>query len=301
MRLSNLISDSLTITLRHRALWVFGLFAAAGGGASGSAGDAGTPGDSAGATADVVGGAASGLAQVAGEVGAFLASHLPLVMGGAAAVALGVLALHVLSEGALIEDVGRIKRAPGEPFGLLRGFRLGLGHFGGVLKVKVLALGLGLALAALVAAPLALGGLGVIPAAAGIALGAVAGLGAIPAGITLYLAYKLGLRAAVLENRGALDALRRGRRLLHGRLLDGLKLVLVAGVGRAAASLLVLPVILPIALCGLLGWALGGLVGAVVAALALVLPVALLLAALQGTWHSSLWTLGYLAAVEEGR
>jgi hypothetical protein len=92
----------------------------------------------------------------------------------------------------------------------------------------------------------------------------------------------------------------RARRLLHGRLLDGLKLLLTVGLGRIASQLLVIPVVLPVLVLAGLGWLVGGLVGAVVAVVTVAVPLALLLAALLGTWQSSVWTLGYLATVEEG-
>jgi hypothetical protein len=306
MRLSSVISDSLELTLRNRALWVFGFFVAAGGGASGSADTSGSSQDvAAGASAGTdatqeLPGALAGLATTAASLGELVAANLPLVMGGAAALGLGVLALHVLSEGALIEGVTRLHRDPAERFTLRRGFRLGLDHFGAVLGIKVLAMLLGLLLASVAAAPFVLAGLGVLPVAAAVAIGLPLAVLAIPAGITLYLVYALGLRVAVLENRRVVDAMHRARRLLHGRLLDGLKLLLTVGLGRIASQLLVIPVVLPVLALAGLGWLVGGLVGAVVAVVTVAVPLALLLAALLGTWQSSVWSLGYLATVEEG-
>ena len=305
MRLSNIISDSLSVTLSHRKLWLFGLFAAAGGGASGSASSGEGSGAEAGAgvAADSmqdVPAALVGAAEVAEQVGTVLAANLPLVVGGAAVLGLGMVALHILSEGALIEGVSRLQRDPRNDFSIRRGFRLGLDHFGAVLGVKALALALGMALALLVAAPFALAGLGFMPVAAGVALGLPLAVAAVPAGISLYLVYALGLRVAVLENRRVLDAMGRARRLLHGRLLDGLKLLLTVGLGRIGAKLLVLPAVLPILAVAGLGYLVGGLLGALAALMALVIPLALLAAGVLGAWQSSVWTLGYLATVEEG-
>ncbi len=299
MRVSALITDSLSVTLRHRALWVFGLFAAAGGGASGSV-NTDSQGQEAGAAQDLPESLA-GLASAAEHMGAVVAAHLPLVMGGAAVLGLGMIALHILSEGALIEGVSRLHRRPTEAFTVRRGVRLGLGHFGVVLSIKVLALALGLLLASLVAAPFALAGLGALPTAAALALGMPLMVAAVPAGISLYLIYALGMRVAVLENRRAFDALGRARRLLHGRLLDGLKLMLTVGLGRMGAGFLVLPAVLPVLAAAGLGYLLGGLVGALVALVALAVPLALLAGGVLGTWQSSVWTLGYLATVEDAR
>ncbi len=306
MRLSSIIGDSLSLTLRNRSLWVFGLFVAAGGGASGSA-QSGSQGQdvpaSAGAAAESMQDlpvALAGLAQAATQMGEVLAANLPLVMGGVALVGLGALALHVLSEGALIEGVSRLHRDPEAKFTVRRGFRLGLDHFGAVLGVKALALLLGLLLAVLVAAPFALAGLGVLPLAAALAIGLPLAVVAVPTGISLYLVYALGMRVAVLENRRVVDAMRRARRLLHGRLIDGIKLLLTVGLGRIAAKFMLLPVVLPVLAVAGLGYLVGGVVGAIVGLVALAVPCALLFAALLGTWQSSVWTLGYLATVQEG-
>ena len=305
MRVSALISDSLSITLRHRALWVFGLFAAAGGGASGSV-NTDSQGHEAGA--DAVAGAAqelpaalAGVASFAEGIGTAVTAHLPLVICGAAGLGLGLLALHILSEGALIEGVSRLHRQPNEAFTVRRGFRLGLDHFGVVLGIKALTLTLGLLLASLVAAPFVLAGLGALPIAAGLALGLPLMVAAVPTGISLYLIYALGMRVAVLENRRVLDALGRARRLLHGRLLDGLKLLLTVGLGRMGSGFLVLPALLPILLVAGLGYLFGGLVGALVALVTLAIPLGLLFSGVLGTWQSSVWTLGYLATVEDAR
>ncbi len=306
MRISSILGDSVSVTARHPSLWVFGLFAAAGGGASVSAESSGQGADAgaaSGATADSLQelpASLQGLASTAAQAGELIAAHLPLVIGGAAALGLGMLALHVLSEGALIEGVCRKHRDPDAEFTLRRGFRLGLDHFGVVLGVKALALVLGLLLVSLVAAPFALAGLGALPLAAALALGIPLAVVAVPAGISLYLVYALGLRVAVLENRRVVDAIRRARRLLHGRLLDGLKLLLTAGLGRIAAKFVALPVVVPVLLAGGLGFLVGGVVGALAAVFALGVPVAVLGSALLGTWQSSIWTLGYLAAAEDG-
>jgi len=305
MRLSSLISDSLSVTLRNRSLWIFGFFAAAGGGASGSANSSGQGTEAtmgaATDTAQELPAALNGLVGFAETAGEAVAANLPLVMGGAAILGLGMAALHILSEGALIEGVSRLHREPRATFTLRRGFRLGLNHFGAVLGIKALALVLGLLLATVVAGPFVLAGLGALPTAAALALGLPLAVVAVPMGISLYLVYTLGLRVAVLENRRALDAMGRARRLLHGRLLDGLKLLLTVGLGRMGASVLVLPAILPVLLVAGLGYLLGGLVGALVSLVIVAVPLALLAAGVMGTWQSSVWTLGTMAVIEEAR
>ncbi len=317
MRLSSVLGDSISITFRNRSLWLFGLFAAAGGGASVSADSSGDS-ESASAAASVTAEAAAStaeslqdlpaslagplttLAEVGTSMGEAVTANLPIVIGGAALLGLGMLALHIVSEGALIEGVSRKHSDPEAPFSIRRGFQLGWRHFGAVLGVKALALLLGLLLMSLVATPFALAGLGTIPVAAGLAIGLPMAVVAVPLGISLYLIYALGLRVAVLENRRVVDALRRARRLLHGRLIDGLKLLLTVGIGQAVAKLFALPILVPVLMVTGIGFLVGGLVGALVALITISIPLALLGGALLGTWQSSVWTLGYLATIEDG-
>jgi hypothetical protein len=324
MRVSSLIGDSLNVTLRHPRLWVFGLFAAAGGasvsGESGGEGaeaaahtaaDSGAANELAGVASDVAASEAvqsmqqlpaalEGFATHAATVGELFAANLPFVIAGAAVLGLGVMALHIVAEGALIEGVSRKHRDPSESFTIRGGLRLGLSHFGAVLGVKALALLLGLLLASAVGAPFALAGVGVLPIGAAIALGLPLALVAIPLGISIYLIYSLGLRVAVLENRRVVDSLKRARRLLHGRLLDGLKILLTVGVGGVAAKFIAAPVAIPVVMAAGLGFLLGGWVGTVVALITLAAPLALVGAGLLGCWTSSVWTIGYLATAQDG-
>jgi hypothetical protein len=312
MRVSSILGDSLSVTLRQPRLWLFGLFAAAGGGASasgesGSQAAHGDPATAAASTAESMqelpaslAGPLTQVAELGAQVGEVVAANLPLVIGAAALAGLGMVALHIVAEGALIEGVSRKHRDAQAPFTLRGGFRLGWSHFGAVLGVKALALALGMALASLVALPFVLTGLELLPLAAGLALGLPLAAVAIPLGVSLYLVYALGLRVAVLENRRVVDALRRARRLLHGHLLDGIKLLLTVGIGKAAAQFIALPVVVPVVLVVGLGWLLGGFLGALSALILAAVPLALVGAALLGTWQSSVWTLGYLAVAEDG-
>ena len=175
MRLSTLINDSLAVTLSNRSLWIFGFFAAAGGGASASINDDSQGHEAvigaANDTAQELPAAIHGLVTFAETAGEAVAANLPLVLGGAAALGLGMTALHILSEGALIEGVSRLHREPRADFGLRRGLRMGLDHFGVVLRIKAMALALGLLLATVVAGPFVLAALGALPTAAALALG----------------------------------------------------------------------------------------------------------------------------------
>jgi hypothetical protein len=129
--------------------------------------------------------------------------------------------------------------------------------------------------------------------AAGVAL-----LVGIPWLLTLYMWQSFAERIAVLENRHALDALRKARLFLHGRLDLGLKLLVAGFLGVMLVTVLGLLVIAPIAAIVVASasvWGMGGAVGLGVLTLA---PVVFVLFAINGVTMSSVWTIGYLSQVE---
>ena len=177
------------------------------------------------------------------------------------------------------------------------GFRAGWAHWGVLVRIALLYVLATLAtLAALVALCVVAGyafGL------AGVVLTGIPSiLVAVPWLVTLYLVQAFAGRIAVLEHRTALDALRKARLFLHGRLLHGLKLIVATFLGTLAISVVGIVVI--------------ALVVLVFAALATVLPIWTVLAAgglvllpllgvltaMLGTFRSSVWTIGYVTQVE---
>jgi hypothetical protein len=116
--------------------------------------------------------------------------------------------------------------------------------------------------------------------------------------VTLYMLQALASRIAVLENRHALDAIRKARLFLHGRMLLALKLMVAAFVGTLVVALAGLVVLAPVAL--LLAAAAKLLGGALTLAIGLVIlvPAAFVLVAFIGTVQSAAWTLGYLTQTE---
>jgi hypothetical protein len=106
-------------------------------------------------------------------------------------------------------------------------------------------------------------------------------------------------RIAVLENRRAMDAIRKARLFLHGRLSLGLKLFVATVLGglfvAAVAALVLVPV-------GLLLFAMVGLWGAfpsIALGVLLGLPACFVFFAIMGTMTSGIWTIGYLTQVEQ--
>ena len=272
MTILNIVREALRLAASHKPLWLFGFFVALGSSANGGGrgGNAPVPG-------------------VPGDAPGVLLMVLPL-----AALGLAALLMRLLSEGALIEGVKRAAR--GEQLTIKEGFREGWAHIGPVFLIKVaytvgtvLSLGL-LAVPCLITARLT----GIFTALVTVGIPTV--LVAVPWLITLYVWHAFALRIAVLENRRVVDAIRKARLFLHGRLLQGLKLMVATLVGTLAVVLGAVALIAPLAL---LIRALGGVAGPVVvvpAVLAL-LPVVAALAGILGTYQSSVWTLGYLRQV----
>jgi hypothetical protein len=262
--------EALRTLWRDKRLWFFGFFVAAGAGGGGV--QLQTP--------------AHG-AQLAGVSALLVAA---LVAGGV--VGLVALALHVVSEGALIRQVFE-GRAGARPT-MADGWRAGLGSAWRVLGVKLLVVLLSALAVGVGAVPVALGVAKLLPTWLGVALGVPLIVVAIPIIITLYLVHEVALRMVVLEGRGVLDALRGGRDFLRGRLAYVLSLVVVDGVVGAASGVVVLPFVMLALPVGVAVYAAFGLVPAVVTAAALLAPVAMALVGARGAFRSTLWTLSFL-------
>jgi hypothetical protein len=116
--------------------------------------------------------------------------------------------------------------------------------------------------------------------------------------VTLYMVQALASRIAVLENRHALDAIRKARLFLHRRMLHALKLMVAAFVGTLVVVFAGIVVLAPLALL-LAGAAklLGGALTLTIGLLTL-LPAVFVLIAFIGTVQSAAWTLGYLTQTE---
>jgi hypothetical protein len=271
-----IIKEALRIARTHKSLWLFGLIAGFtlnfGGGGGGDGQPAGFPAPAA---------AAPGIVAVVVLVGL--------------AVVIGLVILKFVSTGALIEGVKRA-RSNGS-MTVREGFREGWAHWGVLLRVTLLFLvanagSMALIFGACALVIRAMGGSGFFIA------GAVAALIAAPWLVTLYAWQAFAERIAVLENRSALDAIRKGRLFLHGRLPQGLKLIVASFLSVllvvAAAIVVMAPVLLLVR---------SALVGGSLPAVGLVvltgLPTVLIAVALLGVMTSSVWTIGYLQQVEQ--
>lgn len=262
--------EALRTLWRDKRLWFFGFFVAAGAGG---------------------GGAQLDLPAHGGPLQGVSALLVGALVGGSLLGLLG-LALHVVSEGALIRSVfaGR----GGERPPMADGWRAGLASAWRVLGVKAVVAFLCALAVGVAAVPIALGATHVVPLWLGVSLGLPLLLVAAPFAITLYLVHEVALRLVVLENRGVLDALRGGRDFLRGRLAYVLSIVVVDGVAQAASGLVALPFALPALALGYGLHAAFGLVPALVTVGVLMLPIATLIVGARGTFRSTLWTLGFL-------
>jgi hypothetical protein len=285
MTISEIIGSGFHYARTCKSLWLFGFVV---GVASGGANGGGSHQD---------GGAGGGAAAIA------LGSALPdLSRMGLALIVLAVLlavaagfVLRFVSEGALIEGVVRARR--GTPMTTGEGFRAGWAHWGVLVRIALIYLGVtavsvGLLVAAGVAALLTLG-----PVAA--VLVAVPGaIVAVPWLVTLFLLQAFASRIAVLENRRALDAIRAARLFLHGRLAHGLRLMVASFLGTLVLSMggalaLVPVVVLLVALIPVLS-----VLPVIVIGCLVLLPLFGVLTAVLGTFRSSIWTVGYVTQVE---
>lgn len=265
-----LAKDSLRTLWTHKYLWVFGLFAAAGAGGGG-----GAP------------------SQATGSHTADLPPWLLPVIVGAVVLSALIGVAHVVSESALIDSVHRDHdHASHSPSSALRA---GLHHFWRMLGLKLL-LGLVYLVTALllVVAP-ALAAFKLIPLWAGITITLPLAVVAVPWFLTLYFVYLFAMRFVVVEERSVTGAIRGAHRFLHGRLVKSIELLIVETLGRMACTAIGAVAVLVIG--GLLGGTLYltlGLVPAVVGLGIVAVPAALLTGGVNGTFSSSLWTLGFL-------
>jgi len=268
-----------------RSLWLFGFVVgiASGGSSSGGAGGDSGPDD---------GGDLAGLpfALSVADFPAIIFAILAVV----AVLALAAILVHYISEGALIEGIVRARQGGHMSTG--EGFRAGWAHWGVLLRIALLYFAAFMGSLALLVLPcvLALRAFGPV---GGFALGVPALLIAVPWLITLHLVQAFAGRIAVLENRRAIDAIRKARLFLHGRISHGLKLIVASFVGTIGIGLLGLAMLVPV---GLLLFALTYVLHVfpvILIGCLIVVPAACVLVAIIGTFRSSIWTIGYVSEV----
>jgi hypothetical protein len=279
MNIIEMIKEGLRIARTARSLWLYGFFVGLG-----AAVNSGNKGQAPGALHAVTGGTAPMALLVL----------LALVILAAAGF------MYFVSQGALIEGVTRMRR--GKSPTVHDGWRDGLAHWGVLLRITVIFLALIIASLVVLAAPCLLA-LKLSGTALAVMLAVPATLIAVPWLVTLYMWQQFASRIAVLENRGAGDAIGKARLFLHGRLLHGLKLIVAATLGGLVVVLVgAIAIAMSAAVAVVVLKALGmthAAVPVVVLGALVLLPMAFILVAVSGTMQSSIWTIGYLT--QEGK
>lgn len=271
MNFTQLARKSFDIVRKQRSLWLFGFFAVASGGTAAN-----------NRLTQHTGGGASSFPAWLWPVLAVVA-----VLGAVAAV------LHVVSEAALIDGVRRATTAD-QPT-LKTGFASGRRNFWRVVGVK-LALGVASGVAAVVmAAPALLAVFDVLP----VWLAVVSTLPLLVVGVPVLLSLQFithyALRVAVLDDVGVREAIVRARAHLDGRVMDSVKLLLVAFLAQVAGSLVTATCLVPGAALGVAVFALtNAVVPAVVTGVVVSAPFAALALGATGALRSTVWTVGFL-------
>jgi hypothetical protein len=288
MTITEIIRQGLHYARTCKSLWLFGFFiGVANGGSSGG----GKPGGA--------GGAGDALGAIVGAGGGgpfdFSVTTIALIVIAILLAVVATTVMRFVSEGALIEGVVRARKGGTMTTG--EGFRAGWAHWGVLLRIAIVYVAATLGSLALLAAPcvIAFAALGPLGA---IALGILALLIAVPWLVTLYLVQAFASRIAVLENRHALDAIHKARLFLHGRLLHGLTLMVATFAGTLLITFVGLLVVVPVALLLIALMPVLRIVPVIVVACLVLLPALYVLAAIVGTFRSSVWTIGYVTQVE---
>jgi hypothetical protein len=304
MQYMDVVWRSFRISWRYKYLWLIALFSGEGGGGFNFGGSGGGGG----------GGGAGGGSQAPGQydttvvqdqVTRFLSDYAGLIL--ALVVASLVLAVILFILSAICE--GATIRASAEhdaerPWGLGMSWRAGLHTMWAVVRFRLLLLLLGLPLA-LLAIVLVAGtiiaivnqsGVAVVPLVIGGLLLVVAG---IPYAIYLSFLDRLGSRALVLEQLGAVASIARGHRLLFKRLgrtlivwLLSIATAIVLGILSACVlAILFIPFLL---ISGIFAHGdSAASVGLSALGLLLVIPLALVVGGFVSAQTATYWTLAF--------
>jgi len=275
MSIFDIVKEALRIGRAHKSLWLFGFVVGLGsGGGGGSSGGGGA-------------GAQPPVPATPPDPG-----FVVIIVLACIAIVVALVVLKYVSTGALIEGV---KRARGNASLTVReGFREGWAHWGVLLRLALLFFAANAASVLVLAGAAYLAGQ-VFGRPALFVAGGLAVVVGVPWLVTLYMWQAFAERIAVLENRRAVDAIRKARLFLHGRLLLGLKLLVAGFVGALAVAAAGFLVIGPLVL---LVRALAPLWPAFAIGVLMVLPAVFVTVAFIGVTMSSVWTIGYLTQVE---
>jgi hypothetical protein len=294
-----LVTRSFRISWRHKYLWLLALFAGEGGGSFNfnynSSRPLGTNGNN----------NAPDIGAINLQISHWLAEHVGLILAASAAILLITIAFFVLAaacEGAVVRAAA--EHDAERPFGLGWAWRAGTATLGAMIRLRLLLLALALPLLA-VFAVLAIGFVAAISGQNGplivllVLLGIVFILAAIVYVILLFFLDRLGTRAVVLEQLGAVAALRRGYVLITKRLgrllLVWLVSIAVAIAVGICAAIVGTILVLPAVVIAIGAYASGSSVWwlVIVFAVLILLPVLLVISAFVAAQGSTYWTLAF--------
>jgi len=293
-----LVTRSFRISWRHKYLWLLALFAGEGGGGSFNFNSPPTNGtNGSGRTPD--------LSAVNQQVTQWLSDHTGLIVGASVTIVVIAIAFFVL--GAVCE--GAVVRAAAEhdaerPFGLGWAWQVGTATMGTIIRFRLLLIALTLPLLAIfVVLTIAfltaiLGGNGAVVALVAL-FGFVFVLAGIPYAILLFFLDRLGTRAVVLEQLGAVRAFGRAYSLVKQRLgrllLLGLLAIAVGFVVGICFAILGAILVVPVALMTIAAYASHSSTWWVVIVIAvlILLPIFLVIGAFLSAQGSTYWTLAF--------
>jgi hypothetical protein len=293
-----LVTRSFRISWRHKYLWLLALFAGEGGAGFNFNYSSSAPSRKSGQGAPDLG-------AINQQISHWLAANIGLIVAASVAILLITIAFFVLA--AVCE--GAVVRAAAEhdaerPFGLGWAWRAGLATMGTMIRFRLLLIALALPLL-VVFVVLAIGLVAAIGAQNGALIAVLALIGilslmaAIAYGILLFFFDRLGTRAVVLEQLGAVTALRRGYALVKRRLgrllLVGLVYIAVGIAVGICLAIVGVILVAPAVVVAIAAYANGSSIWwlAVVLAVVILLPVFLVISAFAATQSSTYWTLAF--------
>jgi hypothetical protein len=300
----DLIRDAFRISWRNKYLWFFGFFA----GGVGSSFGGNVP--SGAGNFDGGGSEQSGTPGIAAQVGPGLFDNVALLVALFVVIGLIVLlflALTLISQGALAENVAAIDRGEGRRFG--SGWRAGLGNVWRVLGYYVVYFLITLGLLIAIGVPIALL-VGVTFAvtqsvAARVIVAVLAALLGLLALIVVFIPLSIvgqySLREIVVRRTSIFASFGGGYRIFRrdvGRSLLLWLINLLLGIGVTIAVVLVLDIVglvlfLPTILLAFAEMSTAAVVTGIVAGVIL-LPIFLAVSGATGAFFHSYWTLAYL-------
>lgn len=294
-----IVTRSFRISWRHKYLWLLALFAGeSSGGFDFNYNSPSFPGTNGNTKAPDVN-------AINQQVSQWLADHIGLIVAGSVLFILVAIAFFVLA--AVCE--GAVVRAAAEhdaerPFGLGAAWRTGVTTMGAIIRFRLLLIAIALPvlvvfLALAIGLVVAIGGNNGAAIAVLVLVGVFFILAAIVFAVALAFIDRLGARAVVLEQLGAMAALGRGYRLLTKRLgrvllvwLLSVAVGIVLGICFAIVGAIL---VLPAVAIAFGAYASGSSVWwlAIVFAVLILLPIVLVIQAFVAAQNSTYWTLAF--------